>query len=98
MDQALDTAKASAGGPSGLAARLVELNPAAAITPRAVSQWKRVLADRVIDFERITRWRELSSPGLANIARSSPYTANHVDSRARPAFPVSDAPGGWPSP
>lgn len=48
MDEALERAKTKAGGASGLATRLGDL------TPQAVSQWKRVPADRVIDVERIT--------------------------------------------
>ncbi len=48
MDEALELAKTKAGGPSGLADKLGD------ITPQAISQWKRVPAERVIDVERVT--------------------------------------------
>lgn len=48
MDEALESAKQAAGGPTGLAAKL------GSITSQAVSQWKRVPADRVLDVERVT--------------------------------------------
>lgn len=44
----LDRAKKEAGGPSGLARALNDLSP------QAISQWKRVPAERVLDVERIT--------------------------------------------
>lgn len=46
---ALERAKEKAGGPTGLAAAMT--NP---ITPQAISQWKRVPAERVLDVERIS--------------------------------------------
>lgn len=48
MEQACDAAKTNAGGPGALAKAL------GGITSQAVSQWKRVPADRVLDVERIT--------------------------------------------
>jgi DNA-binding transcriptional regulator YdaS (Cro superfamily) len=51
MDDAsasLEKAKALAGGPSGLAFKLGD------ITPQAISQWKRVPADRAIQVEALT--------------------------------------------
>lgn len=48
MEEALDRAKKSAGGPVGLAGKL------GGITPQAISQWKRVPVGRVLDVERIT--------------------------------------------
>lgn len=48
MDEALERVKSTAGGPSGLAEKLGD------ITPQAISQWKRVPAERVLDVERVT--------------------------------------------
>lgn len=48
MDEALATAKQKAGGATGLASKLGD------ITSQAVSQWKRVPAERVLDVERVT--------------------------------------------
>jgi DNA-binding transcriptional regulator YdaS (Cro superfamily) len=48
MKAALETAKSKVGGASGLARALGD------ITPQAVSQWKRVPSERVIDVERLT--------------------------------------------
>lgn len=48
MDEALERAKLVAGGASGLASKLGN------ITSQAVSQWKRVPADRVIAVEALT--------------------------------------------
>jgi DNA-binding transcriptional regulator YdaS (Cro superfamily) len=48
MEEALDMAKKNVGGASGLAAKL------GGITSQAVSQWKKVPAERVLDVERIT--------------------------------------------
>lgn len=44
----LDRAKAAAGGPTGLARKLGDL------TSQAISQWRRVPAERVLDVERET--------------------------------------------
>lgn len=46
---ALDRAKEQVGGPSGLARAL-----ATKLSPQAISQWKRVPAERVIEVERVT--------------------------------------------
>lgn len=46
---ALEEAKLAAGGASGLARALT-----GDITPQAISQWKRVPAERVADVERAT--------------------------------------------
>jgi DNA-binding transcriptional regulator YdaS (Cro superfamily) len=48
MKEALETAKSKVGGASGLARALGD------ISPQAVSQWKRVPSERVIDVERVT--------------------------------------------
>lgn len=48
MDKALERAKAVAGGNTGLSRKL------AGITPQAISQWKRVPAERVLEVERAT--------------------------------------------
>lgn len=48
MTEAVERAKRIAGGPAALAKAL------GGITPQAVSQWKRVPPDRVIEVERIT--------------------------------------------
>ncbi len=46
---ALEEAKQAAGGPTGLARALCDV-----LTPQAISQWKRVPADRAIDVEKAT--------------------------------------------
>ena len=48
MDTALLKAKEVAGGNTGLAEKI------GGLTPQAVSQWKRVPVERVLDVERIT--------------------------------------------
>jgi hypothetical protein len=48
MKDALEKAKSSIGGASGLAKAL------GGITPQAISQWSRVPAERVLDVERVT--------------------------------------------
>lgn len=48
MEDALQGAKARVGGPGKLAELLGQ------ITSQAVSQWKRVPAERVLDVERVT--------------------------------------------
>lgn len=48
VDTALDEAKRKAGGITGLAKAIGN------ITPQAVSQWKRVPADRAIEVEMVT--------------------------------------------
>ena len=45
-------ARDAAGGPSGLAARLAELGRP--VTSQAISQWRRIPAERVVDVERAT--------------------------------------------
>lgn len=49
MDEqtALASAKEKAGGPAGLASKL-------GITSQAISQWRRVPVERVLDVERLT--------------------------------------------
>lgn len=44
----LERAKEAAGGPGGLARAL------GGITPQAISQWRRVPAERVLEIERVT--------------------------------------------
>jgi DNA-binding transcriptional regulator YdaS (Cro superfamily) len=53
-DPFLSRAKSVANGPVGLAAMLNAANPARKLTPQAISQWKRVPADRAIDVEAVT--------------------------------------------
>lgn len=48
MVDAVEAAKAKVGGPGALAKLLGK------ITPQAVSQWRRVPAERVIDVEKAT--------------------------------------------
>jgi DNA-binding transcriptional regulator YdaS (Cro superfamily) len=48
MENVCDIAKEKAGGPAALAKAL------GGITSQAVSQWKKVPAERVLDVERIT--------------------------------------------
>ncbi len=48
MQKALERAKQIVGGNTGLAAKIT------GITPQAISQWRRVPAERVLDVERIT--------------------------------------------
>ena len=58
-ETALDLAKKNAGGPQGLARALGD------ITPQAISQWKRVPAERVLGVERASGVsRELLRPDL----------------------------------
>lgn len=47
MDEALDRAKKAVGGSSELGRRI-------GVTSQAVSQWRRVPAERVLDVERAT--------------------------------------------
>lgn len=64
---ALERAKEKAGGPSGLAAAIGNQ-----ITPQAISQWKRVPAERVHDVERATGIpRHELRPDLYPIERES---------------------------
>lgn len=48
MENICETAKEKAGGPAALAKALGN------ITPQAVSQWKKIPAERVLDVERVT--------------------------------------------
>ncbi|MBK1793391.1 helix-turn-helix domain-containing protein [Devosia sp. WQ 349] len=48
METALERAKEALGGPAGLAKALGN------ITSQAISQWRQVPHDRVIDVERVT--------------------------------------------
>lgn len=48
MENICETAKEKAGGPAALAKAL------GGVTSQAVSQWKKVPAERVLDVERIT--------------------------------------------
>lgn len=49
MEKACDLAKEKAGGPAALAKAM-----GGVMTPQAVSQWKKIPAERVLDVERIT--------------------------------------------
>ena len=52
MEEALERAKAAVGGNTALAQALTDRgNP---ITQQAVSQWRRVPAERAIEVERVT--------------------------------------------
>jgi DNA-binding transcriptional regulator YdaS (Cro superfamily) len=48
MEKICDKAKENAGGPAAIAKALKDL------TPQAVSQWKKIPADRVLDMERLS--------------------------------------------
>lgn len=48
MEHVCEIAKVKAGGPAALAKKLGD------VSPQAVSQWKKVPAERVLDVERIT--------------------------------------------
>ncbi|MND81871.1 hypothetical protein D3C80_736810 [compost metagenome] len=48
MENICEKAKYSVGGPAALAKAL------GSVTPQAVSQWKKVPAERVLEVERIT--------------------------------------------
>lgn len=48
IETALDRAKQAAGGNTGLAGKIT------GITPQAISQWRRVPAERVLEVERVT--------------------------------------------
>lgn len=48
MEKFCDQAKENAGGPAALAKAL------GGVTPQAVSQWRKVPAERVLDVERLT--------------------------------------------
>lgn len=48
MEQICTRAKEVAGGPAAISKVLGD------VTPQAVSQWKRIPADRVLEMERIT--------------------------------------------
>lgn len=52
-EAACERAKELAGGPSALAKALRNVSPQP-VSSQAVSQWKRVPAERVIDVERVT--------------------------------------------
>lgn len=57
MDTAADflaKAKEDHGGAAGLADKLNNHNPKRKLTPQAISQWKRVPADRAADVEAVT--------------------------------------------
>lgn len=50
----LERIKTEFGGAVGLASKLTEANPERPITSQAISQWKQVPAERVIDVESVT--------------------------------------------
>lgn len=50
----LERVKTEFGGAVGLAAKLSDLNPERPITSQAISQWKQVPAERLIDVETVT--------------------------------------------
>lgn len=52
-DRLLDWKRAN-GGNAGLASKLNAINPDRGLTPQAISQWKQVPADRVLDVEAVT--------------------------------------------
>lgn len=65
-----EKAKRTAGGPAALAKLL------GGVTPQAVSQWKKVPADRVLDVERITGIsRHLLRPDVFGAAEVEPEDA-----------------------
>lgn len=49
MDEALERAKQAIGGATALSRAMNSI-----VTPQAVSQWKKVPGDRVLEVERIT--------------------------------------------
>lgn len=50
----IDRVKQDFGGCAGLARRLNEINPDREITGQAISQWKQVPHERVVDVEAVT--------------------------------------------
>ncbi len=54
MTDVLTLIKERSGGCVALAAKLTAATPSAPITSQAVSQWKRVPAERVLSVETIT--------------------------------------------
>ncbi len=50
----LSIAKQRLGGAAGMASKLSDLAPERALTPQAISQWKRVPAERVLEVETLT--------------------------------------------
>lgn len=50
----IERVKTEFGGAVGLAAKLSEINPDRPITSQAISQWKQVPAERLIDVETVT--------------------------------------------
>lgn len=70
MDEALDIAKKAAGGASGLAAKI------GGISSQAISQWKRVPAERVLEVERATGVsRHALRPDIFGPVSSKPASA-----------------------
>jgi DNA-binding transcriptional regulator YdaS (Cro superfamily) len=64
----IERVKTEFGGAVGLAAKLTERNPNKPITSQAISQWKQVPAERLIDVEAVTGLtREQLRPDLAAI-------------------------------
>ena len=64
----IDRVKQDFGGCAGLARKLNELNPTREITGQAISQWKQVPHERVIDVETATGIpRDELRPDLAKI-------------------------------
>lgn len=53
-DSPLDRAKEQLGGAAGIASKLSERDPDRKLTAQAVSQWKRVPADRCLDIAALT--------------------------------------------
>lgn len=50
----IERVKTEFGGAVGLAAKLSERNPDRPITSQAISQWRQVPAERVLDVEAVT--------------------------------------------
>lgn len=82
-ESALSRAKELAGGATGLARAIAK--PSSPITPQAISQWKKVPADRVIDVERVTgvSRAELRPDLYPPIAPSDePPTSEHTEANS----------------
>lgn len=83
---ALDTARKSAGGNTGLARQLGKL------TSQAVSQWKHVPAQRVLDVERVTGVpRHQLRPDIYPSPATSVPLADTPEDVPRPLFTASEA-------
>lgn len=70
MENACELAKLKAGGPAALAKAI------GGVSPQAVSQWKKVPAERVLDVERLTG---ISRHDLRPDVFGPPLTADRFD-------------------